>query len=162
MVVSSYLYFFGQNWVDGGVKNQGQLLSEPIALTSLSETIPGQGKWRILLMSEAVCIDQCATSAQRLDSLKILLGKDAPRVVPVAAADFSARQTPFMSNWLSVGIRPRDMQARLAQLGIQTPGNYYALLADPGGHIILFYPPDKIGSALLDDIKHLLRLSRIG
>lgn len=161
LAISSWLYFFGQSWVDAGVTNQGHLLSEPIALAKLGLVVPGAGKWRILLVSKQACTGQCAVRAERLNSIKTLLGKNGPRIVPVAVTDFSS-EAPFMSKWPQVNIRVQAIQVQLARAGVAVQDDYYALLADPNGYIILFYPPDKIGAALLMDIKHLLKLSKIG
>jgi hypothetical protein len=39
-------------------------------------------------------------------------------------------------------------------------GGYY--LVDPLGNLVMYFRPDLDPSDMVDDIKHLLRLSRIG
>ena len=35
-------------------------------------------------------------------------------------------------------------------------------LIDPLGNIMMYFPPDKVGKPLMEDLRHLLRISRIG
>jgi hypothetical protein len=42
----------------------------------------------------------------------------------------------------------------------QVPGGIY--LVDPLANLVMYFPPDLEPRDIVDDIKHLLRLSRIG
>ena len=44
-------------------------------------------------------------------------------------------------------------------LGVLTPGVY---IVDPLGNVVLRYSHEQVGKPLLDDLKHLLKVSQIG
>ena len=162
MAVGTWLFFFQQGWVNAGATNKGYLLSPPTSLQALGfqQSDLHLRQWRVILVSTTACIDLCLQSAERLHNVRKLLGKDSPRLLPVLSAEYSEAATQ-LKDWPFVQANHKLLQEKLS--GFKAPlVDHYVLLADPHGNVILFYTPDQIGSALLADLKRLLRLSRIG
>ena len=164
MIGGALLFFLGRDWVDAGALNEGELLSVPTPLAELGlGAVPAPGRWRLLLVCGQPAKDDCLSAAALIESIPILLGKDAPRLVLVAVTPESVRLPESLSAWRHTEASLTHLSRQLAKRNlIINPYLNYALIADPGGHTVLLYRRAKIGSPLLNDLKRMLRLSRIG
>ena len=72
---------------------------------------------------------------------KVLLAAEHPGLITIQDASLGS---------LLENKRPADLPA----------GGYY--LIDPLGNLVLYFRPDIDPANMVDDVKHLLRLSRIG
>ena len=74
-----------QNWLDLGVTNQGTLLHNNLTLTQLGLTDNDfSQQWLILYALPKQCHSSCLKALETVHNAYVILGKDMPRVTPVA------------------------------------------------------------------------------
>jgi len=140
------LFFFAPDWKPEGTKNHGQLIQPPLDATEL-ETPTRQ--WSLLVIHTA-------------------LGKDADRLVRRWV-----RSTPVNpSNWASLKAEHPDLEPWISETLERTLSDYasaelsgmrvHVFLADPLGNIMMAYPESEVGKPLLEDLRLLLKLSKLG
>ncbi len=168
LALATWLYFGGQDLTPSSRTNNGALL-QPIV--SLVDALPGSplhthndGYWVLLYANESICDDACAHSLYTLRQSRLMLGKEMDRLVRVFLHGDTAPDTVLLAEGhkglvtlqdsglkdLLDNKKPTDLEA----------GGYY--LVDPLGNLVLYFRPDIDPSAMVEDIKHLLELSRIG
>ena len=168
LAIAAWLYFAGQDLTPEGRTNSGVLL-QPIV--NLPEALPesplhahNDGHWVLLYANPAACDEACEFSLYTLRQSRLMLGKEMDRLVRVFLHGDSAPDTVLLANEheglitlqdsslndLLTNRRPADLEA----------GGYFLL--DPLGNLVLYFRPDIDPSAMVGDIKHLLKLSRIG
>ena len=152
-------------WLDLGVTNQGQLLTQPLTLTNLGINEPELAQqWLIIYRLPSKCPEVCLHSIETVHNSYVSLGKDMPRVTPVLLKGniFSAQQSKQLakSQWKILALTPK-MQNLLLEPQV--------LIADPLGNIILRHQlPEKeqqqtsLGKAIIADMKKLLKYSKVG
>ncbi|MDZ7645307.1 MAG: hypothetical protein U5K76_14560 [Woeseiaceae bacterium] len=81
----------------------------------------------------------------------LLHGREAPATLFADQADEGLiTLNDRAGSQLLASLRPRDA----------APGGYF--LIDPLGNVVMYFPPDIRPRDLVDDLEHLLELSRIG
>jgi hypothetical protein len=155
-----------QQWLDLAVTNQGTLLDNELTLNQLGLTdgdLPKQ--WLILYALPKQCSQTCLKTLETVHNTYVVLGKDMPRVTPVALArsPFSPQQRQQLakSQWQ---ILPMPEQSK----NIITQSQ--VLIVDPLGNIVLSHfppmaettPQAAFGKAILADMKKLLKYSKVG
>ena len=165
--VAAWMYF-GQLGAPEGRSNHGALL-EPIV--NLAEAVPGSpvlagadGAWVLLYANSAVCGDSCKQALYTARQSRTMLGREMDRVVRVFLHGESAPDRVFLTAEHQGLITIED--ASLAGLlenkrPAELPAGGYFLI-DPLGNLVMYFEPDVDPRDMVDDIKHLLRLSRIG
>jgi hypothetical protein len=152
-------------WLSLGVTNQGKLLDQPLTLNDLGineDTFSKQ--WLIIYHLPNECAEICLQSIETAHSSYVLLGKDMPRVTPLLLSGniFTAGQKKqlFKSQWHMLSLTPQMNK------WLKTP---QVIIADPLGNIILKHTiPNKhqelraFGKAIVDDMKKLLKYSKVG
>ena len=168
LALATWLYFAGQDLTPAGRTNNGALL-QPIA--NLKDAVPESplyvhsgGHWVLLYANDAACDEACAHSLYTLRQSRLMLGDEMSRLVRVFLHGDTAPDTVLLADEhkglvaLSDGAlkgllddkKPADLEA----------GGYY--LVDPLGNLVMYFRPDIDPGAMVEDIKHLLELSRIG
>jgi hypothetical protein len=168
LALATWMYFADQDLTPAGRTNNGVLL-QPI--TSLQDHLPesplyanSDGFWVLLYTNDAPCHDACERALYTLRQSRLMLGKEMDRLVRVFLHGDTAPDTVLLAdehNGLVVlndgalkelldNKKPADLEA----------GGYY--LIDPLGNLVMYFRPDIDPSAMVEDIKHLLELSRIG
>ena len=153
-----------KNWLDYGVTNNGQLMSEEVSLTDLGladERFNQQ--WLVMYAMPQQCDVHCEKILEIVHSSYVLLGKEMPRVTPVALSQgLSEKQSLSIANsqWL------------VTNMPIQTKpfvDNEKIFIADPQGNVFLSYDiPENsaelaaLGKLIIADMKKVLKYSRIG
>ena len=140
-----------------GTTNNGTFVNPPLSVSALSvEGEDGQamtegGSWWLWVVAPEGCRGECAAALHQLRQLHVLLNKDADRVQRALVT--GSRAVPEV-----VGEYPRliHLQADLRPL---TEGIY---IVDPIGNLVLQYSYSDAGPPVLEDLKRLLKLSRIG
>ena len=152
-------------WLNLGVTNQGQLLTQPLTLKDLGIDAPELAKqWLIIYGLPKVCPDICLHTIETVHNSYVVLGKDMPRVSAVLLKGniFSAPQSKQLakSQWKILALTPQMKNL------LQEP---QVLIADPLGNIILRHQlPEKMaqqaafGKAIVADMKKLLKYSKVG
>jgi len=152
-------------WLNTGVTNQGELLTQPLTLSDLGINEQALAKqWLIIYRLPSVCPDRCLHSIEAVHNSYVALGKDMPRVTPVLLKSniFSAQQSKQLdkSQWKILSLTPQMKNLLLEP---------QVLITDPLGNIILRHQlPAKeqqnaaFGKAIIADMKKLLKYSKVG
>jgi len=168
LAFATWLYFAGQNLSPAGRTNSGALLEPIVNLTDALPASPlnevGDGYWSLVYANPSVCDEACEYSLYTLRQSRLMLGREMDRLVRVFLhgdtlpntvllaeehQGLVALQDSNLDNLLEAK-KPADLES----------GGYY--LVDPLGNLVLYFRPDIDPSAMVEDIKHLLELSRIG
>lgn len=168
LIAATWMYFGGGELQPEGRTNHGSLL-EPIV--AIADELPdsainahNEGHWLLLYANEAECGDACRSGLLTIRQSRKMLGREMERVKRVFLHGESALDTVFLSKEHEglISIKDRDLAALLNTKRPESlaEGGYY--LIDPLGNIVLYFPPGIDPSNMVDDIKRLLKLSRIG
>jgi hypothetical protein len=168
LALATWLYFGGQGLTPDGRTNHGALL-EPII--NLTETLPdsplhapADGRWSLIYVNSAACDEACEYSLYTLRQSRLMLGKEMDRLLRVFLHGDTAPDTVLLADEHQGLITLQD--SNLSDLlqnkkpADLASGGYF--LVDPLGNLVLYFRPDMEPSAMVEDIKHLLELSRIG
>ena len=177
LVAAAWLYYSGQGLQPEGRTNAGRLL-EPIvnvneALAALGGETPtmssltggaSAGNWVLVYRGTGACAEACETALYRMRQSRLMLGRDMTRLVRVflhgdISPDKVLVETEHeglitISNRGLDGVLDRKRPADLA------PGGLY--LIDPLGNLVMYFTAELPPEAMVEDIEHLLDLSRIG
>ena len=168
LALATWLYFAGQDLTPAGRTNNGALL-QPIA--NLKDAVPESplyvhsgGHWVLLYANDAACDEACAHSLYTLRQSRLMLGDEMSRLVRVFLHGDTAPDTVLLADEHK-GLVALSDSALKELLDDKKPadleaGGYY--LVDPLGNLVMYFRPDIDPSAMFEDIKHLLELSRIG
>ena len=120
-------------------------------IDSTGRPMDGWKNWWLWVVAPDGCLRVCEAALQQLRQLHVLLNKDAGRVQR-ALLTRPDRAPAVLAEY------PRlvHLSGSLAEL---SEGIY---IVDPNGNLVLFYPLSEAGKSVLDDLKRLLKLSRIG
>jgi hypothetical protein len=168
LLLAAWLYYQGDPLQPVGKINHGELL-EPII--NVSDELPGSpmhgqhdGAWLLLYANTGTCDELCHAALYTIRQSRLMLGREMDRVKRVFLHGDSPPDTVFLTeehqglitiedsslNGLLNKKRPTELPA----------GGYF--LIDPLGNLVMYFRPDIEPSDMVDDIKRLLRLSRIG
>ena len=157
--------FIAPGLAPSDTKNNGQLIQPPLEATAL-ETPTRQ--WSILVLTATDCDAPCQERLYLTRQIHTALGKDSERVIrrwvrsnPVSPDVWQTigPEHPGLEPWISA-----DLQTTLQTYSnTEFPETEAAVfLADPLGNIMMAFPDDKVGKPLLEDLKLLLKLSKLG
>jgi hypothetical protein len=165
--LASWMYMNGALTPEGS-SNHGALL-EPVI--NLEDVLPGSplialadGQWLMLYANSAQCGQECQDALYRLRQTRQMLGREMERVGRVFLHGDSSPDTVFLE-----GEHPglitmkdkglRELLEKKRPMDLVSGGIY---LFDPLANLVMYFPPDLDPRDMVDDIKHLLKLSRIG
>ena len=167
LVVATAMYYGGYFQPEGRT-NHGALL-EPFV--SVAEHLPdsgvvkqGDGYWSLIYNGSGECGDDCKNALITLRQSQKMLGKEMDRIKRVFLHGESSPDTVFLADEHAGLIATREDALR-ALLNNKKPvelsaGGYF--LMDPLGNLVMYFEPDINPSDMVEDIKRLLKLSRIG
>ena len=168
LLIAAWLYFQGAPLQPTGRTNHGALLEPIINVSDELPDSPIHGQqdraWLLLYANDTDCADSCRDALYTVRQSRLMLGKEMDRLSRVFLHGDSPPDTVFLAeehpglitledsslNRLLNNKRPADLPA----------GGYF--LIDPHGNLVMYFRPDLDPADMVDDIKHLLRLSRIG
>ncbi len=134
-------------WYQEGATNHGQLLNN-LSYQQLQQPNPVHQQWQIITFVPSQCAPSCQAHLQQLQQVHVALGRERPRVHPIAFSD-----APLSApDGVTVVVQPQ-LQPLLPELAV--------VIVDPLGQWVLHYQTDEL-SGLLKDLRKLLKLSRIG
>ena len=159
------MFFFAPGLAPSDTKNNGRLIQPPLEATALETTTR---QWSILVLTSNDCDASCEERLYLTRQIHTALGKDSERVIrrwvrsnPASpdAWQIIEPEHPGLEPWISA-----DLQSTLETYSnTQLPGTEAAVfLADPLGNIMMAFPDDQVGKPLLEDLKLLLKLSKLG
>lgn len=151
-------------WYNPGVTNKGELIEPPIEVAD-EEKAMLPDTWRIAVRVPADCDATCVNGLYVINQTDLALGRDTGRVTPVAIqADGNTQDLPELSADSTL------QYAQLPQLHEQLQpyaGSFFII--DPLGFVIMRYDGSddretaiQRGGDLMDDLKKLLKMSRVG
>lgn len=168
LILAAWLYFSGTGLQPSARTNHGDLLQP---LTSLSDTLPdspihehNQGHWLLVYPNAGACDDACDYALYTLRQSRLMLGKEMDRLQRVFLHGENAPDTVYLAEEHAglIAFRDNELSALLNNKlpAGRSAGGYY--LVDPLGNLVMYFRPDIEPRDMVEDIKHLLTLSRIG
>jgi hypothetical protein len=167
LLVATWMYQSGALTPEGR-SNHGVLL-DPVS--NLADAVPGtpiidlaEGRWIMLYANTGDCDDACIQALYKMRQTRQMVGREMDRLVRVFLHGESAPDRVLLEGE-DPGLKTTTDE-RLASLldakrpGDAPPGGIY--LIDPLSNLVMYFPPDLDPRDLVDDMKHLLRLSQIG
>lgn len=168
LAIAFWLYYGEPSLAPEGRTNHGALL-EPIV--NVAERVPGstlfpaaERRWLLVYRNPGECGEECLRSLYTIRQLRLMLGREMSRLDRVflhggEAPDTLSGQQEYEG---LIAVHDPGVDELLAA---KTPadleqGGYY--LVDPRGNLVMYFDPGLDPSDIVDDIKKLLRLSRIG
>ena len=167
LAVATWMYYSGA-FMPEGRTNHGTLL-EPVV--SIEAALPdseivrqGDGYWVLIYSNAGQCTDSCRNALYTIRQSRKMLGKDMKRLIRVFLHGDSSPDTVFLAAEHAGLITLRD-SGLSALLNTKKPavlaaGGYF--LMDPLGNLVMYFGPEVNPGEMIDDIKRLLKLSRIG
>ena len=179
VMIAIFMYATG-SFVPQGKTNKGTLLLPPIQFDELA-AVNAKGKqlaadeikaWQLIVLGAAECTEACEQRLYLTRQTRIGMGREVKRVkrlylhtgdLGATAALVEALQLDHPELAIAAVDRERLLNA-LDQhnLGEQALNQHYILLADPLGNIMMVYTSENGERDLFDDLKKLLKLSKIG
>lgn len=167
LALASWMYVSGRLTPDGS-SNRGALLTPVINLEDIMPASPiialADGRWLMVYANSGACEESCTAALYRLRQARLMLGREMDRVERVFLHGESSPDTVFLEGEHSglktisdKGLSDLLEEKRPNEL---VPGGIY--LFDPLANLVMYFPPDLEPRDMVDDIKHLLKLSRIG
>ncbi len=168
LILAAWMYFGGSGLRPEGRTNHGVLLQPIVNVGELlpdSAIVPhNDGHWLLLYANEGACDEPCEFALYTLRQSRLMLGKEMDRVRRVFLHGESAPDKVLLADQ-HAGLITLEDSALSALLNNKKPatlsaGGYF--LVDPLGNLVLYFRPDIDPSDMVDDIKRLLKHSRIG
>lgn len=166
LIGAAWLYYQGDTLQPGTRVNHGALL-EPIE--NLHDLVPESAilehrAWLLLYANDSACADDCRKALYTIRQSRLMLGKEMDRMLRVFLHGAEPPDTLFIADEHKGLITLQDAALR-SVLDNKKPealagGGYY--LVDPHGNLVLYFKPGINPRDMVDDIKRLLKLSRIG
>ncbi len=168
------MYFNPGGWRPSGTVNHGVLVDPPVPLPNVRIAAAGpdgsdgdlRGRWTMLYLDGGECGDRCREALDLSARTRLALGRRLARVqrVYIAEGPNPVEDLPNSQADLLVASGSReDLTALLAALPADLPRDGSEILfVDPLGNLMMRFPLDSDPKGMLEDIKKLLRLSRIG
>ncbi|WP_404366371.1 hypothetical protein [Marinobacter sp.] len=176
MILATVMYYTG--WLNpAGHSNHGLLVSPPVPVSELKLEGPrGEAletrfgpqikdpDWLLLIVAQN-CGDECQQLLYLARQVNVALGKNADRLSRAAWVE----QVPedlagsWNSEYPSMGrLKVRNGESPDWPPGVDPGEAPEILVIDPFGNIMMRYTTEHSGKEMLEDLKHLLKLSQIG
>jgi hypothetical protein len=168
LILATWLYFGGSNLQPSGKTNNGEILQPIVTLTDVVPDSPFtrhlDGQWLLIYANEGACDDACDNALFTLRQSRLMLGNDMDRLLRVFLHGEIPPDTVTFNDKYAGTVAIRDValgQLLRGKIPAGLPAGGY-FLVDPLGNLVMYFPPDIDPAAMVDDVSHLLELSRIG
>ncbi|AOE82605.1 hypothetical protein [Pseudomonas sp. TCU-HL1] len=162
MMLATAMYKFSF-WVPEGRSYHGALLGN--GQTSVDLGVLGaapQETWQLLVTAPSGCNADCQELVYVARQIHTGLGRDASRAshalavteVPADYADKLKQEYPQLKRY--------DLDAAAYGKATENLGGAQLWIVDPHGNLVLRYDGSTRGKQILNDLRHLLKLSNIG
>ena len=161
MILATGMYKL-QFWVPEGRSYHGELIGNGQSRADLGVQTQ-EDRWQLLVTAPKECSVDCQQLVYLARQVQIGLGRDAGRASHALAAaqplssDYDAKLTreyPQLQRY------PLNLTDFHKTVGDQPVPQLWII--DPHGNLVLRYDPTVKGKDLLNDLRHLLKLSNIG
>lgn len=168
LLAAVWLYYGSDTLQPAGRTNHGILIQPPINLAEQLGESPllaaTQDSWAMVYVASAPCEAPCRDALFKQRQTRLMLGNDMSRVVRVLLHGSEPPDTLFLDREHAglVAVSDPAVTERLvdARPRDQAPGGFYLL--DPLSNVVMYFPADMPPGDLVEDLEHLLDLSRIG
>lgn len=168
LLVAAWLYYGGASWQPAARSNHGALL-EPII--NLADELPesdveslSERQWMLIYVNAASCDERCEQALILMRQTRVMLGNEMTRVQRVFLHGSEAPDRVLTEDRHAGLITTRNrgladflQKKRPAEL---PQGGIY--LVDPLTNLVMYFTPDIDPRDMVEDLEHLLELSRIG
>lgn len=165
LLVAAWMYY-GGSFTPTARSNHGLVLDPilhlPDSYPVLQEVAKGQ--WLLVYVNESTCDSACDTALHTLRQSRLMLGNDMNRLTRVFLHGRIAPDS-VLAQEQNVGLKSLHVESLDQDLWSSIPagisqGGFF--LIDPLGNLVMYFQPNLSPREMIDDIKHLLRLSQIG
>lgn len=163
-----------------GNRSNGELIAPAVPLTEFTMVEQGsddafllddvRGKWTILYVPDGACEAACQKTLVDIRQARLALNHRMERVQRVLLVEQPTTFSEEQQNELlglrvvggdKAGTSGFSSQLNEAQSKLELKTNMIYLI-DPNGNLMMRYTPDLLPRPLFKDLKHLLKVSRIG
>ncbi|QQZ42229.1 hypothetical protein IF690_01430 [Pseudomonas sp. SK3(2021)] len=161
MILATGMYKL-QFWVPESRSYHGELIGNGQSRADIGVQAD-EKRWQILVTAPRDCAVDCQQLVYLARQIQISLGRDASRAshalaaAQPLAADYQAR---LQREYPQLQRYPLDLPTFTQGAGDQ--GEPLLWIVDPHGNLVLRYDARVKGKDLLNDLRHLLKLSNIG
>ncbi len=161
MILATGMYKW-QFWVPEGRSYHGELIGNGQTRADLGVQAQ-EDRWQLLVTAPSACSVDCQQLVYLARQIQIGLGRDAGRashalaVTQPLSSDYEAklqREYPQLQRY--------PLVSQIYTKGAQSNEAAHLWIIDPHGNLVLRYDPSVKGKELLNDLRHLLKLSNIG
>ena len=170
----AWILYFGGGWRPAGTTNHGILIDPPVPLPEVRIAASGpdgsdgdlRGRWTILYADGGDCADRCLRALDLSARVRLALGRRMVRVQRVYIAEGEGLDGPLPEAQADLMVASAS-RPEIADILTLIPADLprdgsEILLVDPLGNLMMRFPLADDPKGMLEDIKKLLRLSRIG
>jgi len=160
MILATSMYKL-KFWVPDGRSYHGAMVGN--GQTRADIGIAGEdARWQLLVAAPEACAEDCQRLVYLARQIQVGLGRDASRASHALAAgqplsadyqELLGREYPQLQRY------PLDAPHYVQKVGEPGPQLW---IVDPHGNLVLRYDGKVNGKHVLDDLRHLLKLSNIG
>lgn len=160
MILATSMYKL-KFWVPDGRSYHGVMIGNGEGRADIGIDAQDE-RWQLLVSAPGACVEECQQLVYLARQIQVGLGRDASRAshalaaAQPLAADYQAllgREYPQLQRY------PLDAQRYIQKVGDTAPQLW---IVDPHGNLVLRYDAKVKGKHVLDDLRHLLKLSNIG
>ncbi|WP_405235460.1 hypothetical protein [Lentisalinibacter orientalis] len=170
LALAMYLYYGVDDWSPPGQTNHGTLIQPVVVLPEVPiETLAGESlspdgwrhHWTMVYVNPEPCGETCRQEIIKIRQIRLALGAEADRVERL----YLSGAEPPAADWLErtqaglVSAALDDNPALADALPSREAAIYFI---DPLGNLMMRFPTDADPENIKDDLKKLLKISRIG
>lgn len=176
LALAFVLYYGFEGWRPHGSTNRGDLVDPPRPLPQVTLRTPQgtdlqlaslHGKWTLVYIGAGQCDTRCHEALTLMRQTRLALNDNMSRIDRLLLATGGCCDQAYLAaehEGLVVAVTDTDTPllkifAR-AQEPVEQAGRIY--IVDPLGNLMMSYEPGAPPKALFEDLKKLLKLSRIG
>lgn len=177
-VIVAFIMYFTNSMVPEGRTNKGTLIAPPLSVSmldlKLQQAGEGEvdGKWELIVVGQNSCASEaCQQTLHKARQVNVALGREAGRVIRryinIGAELDAATAEAFKSSYPRLHLSGTSHLALEVFLDKELNASEvlernYIFISDPLGNVMMYYTPENPGGDLLDDLKKLLKVSKIG
>lgn len=177
-ILLAFIMYFSGSLIPQGRTNNGTLILPPLDINDWGlsaeveiKTDSEDGKWRLIVVGDGSCDQRCQEALFIVRQVNTALGREAKRVEH-AYVELKTTLDPELTQLIKtehpellvfLGDRYRVTRSIDQKLsGSDALSSSYIFVADPLGNIMMYYTQENVGRDILDDMKRLLKVSKIG
>lgn len=142
-------------------KNAGTFVQPMVSLETIGAKTPEQRRWWLTYYTPEVCDEACIATVEYFNTIQKSLPEDQHRlgILLITPNDYEKRSLPQYQGYLLVEkTHNTDLPEQLFFENDKTG----IWIVDPLGNIALRYDVNALDNRMLLDLRHLLKVSKIG